>query len=1621
MNAQSLSLLMLNNSTVVIDINGEVRQLLPGEVPGPGEVIVIVGQGATASAEPDIQAQLVGDDGSNLGLDLDNEIASIISQIEEGVDPTQNDDFATAAGGQNGSSLTGSGDIDRTGAETIAETEFETGGLESQGLSETQSLTLLEVLAQAIFVGDDAVTVFETDVPWTITGTVEATETDTPTFVVQEGVAGDNGVFSIDAGGNWTYVANSAFDELNIGDSLVDVFTIESADGTLGSVTVTINGTNDLPQFVGTNDFVPDGGDSEEQVSTFAFEDGAYSFEFEENSPAGTVVGQVAATDPDNDVLIFSISTNVENEGGEPLFDIDPETGEISLTTAGAESYANDFETLNNVHNLVVTVTEGDGIGEPQSVDVDVVLSETNVNEPPIFEPPEDEEVGYVFTYPENSEVGAEVGSVPANDPEETTVTYSLDFTNDPTLDGLFSIDPDGTIRLTEAGAETFTNDFEWGDDNSHSITVIATDATGLSSQIDVVLNEENVNEPPIFEPPADEEVGYVFTYPENSEVGAEVGSVPANDPEETTVTYSLDFTNDPTLDGLFSIDPDGTIRLTEAGAETFTNDFEWGDDNSHSITVIATDATGLSSQIDVVLNEENVNEPPIFEPPEDEEVGYVFTYPENSEVGAEVGSVPANDPEETTVTYSLDFTNDPTLDGLFSIDPDGTIRLTEAGAETFTNDFEWGDDNTHSITVIATDATGLSSQIDVVLNEENVNEPPIFEPPADEEVGYVFTYPENSEVGAEVGSVPANDPEETTVTYSLDFTNDPTLDGLFSIDPDGTIRLTEAGAETFTNDFEWGDDNSHSITVIATDATGLSSQIDVVLNEQNVNEPPIFEPPEDEEVGYVFTYPENSEVGAEVGSVPANDPEETTVTYSLDFTNDPTLDGLFSIDSDGTIRLTEAGAATFTNDFEWGDDNSHSITVIATDATGLSSQIDVVLNEQNVNEPPIFEPPEEEEVGYVFTYPENSEVGAEVGSVPANDPEETTVTYSLDFTNDPTLDGLFSIDPDGTIRLTEAGAETFTNDFEWGDDNSHSITVVATDATGLSSQIDVVLNEENVNEPPIFEPPEDEEVGYVFTYPENSEVGAEVGSVPANDPEETTVTYSLDFTNDPTLDGLFSIDPDGTIRLTEAGAETFTNDFEWGDDNSHSITVIATDATGLSSQIDVVLNEQDVNEAPVTEDFNVDAGDAIIVPIIFDSDVEELDHISDQDDDFNGIQLNVMITSLPQYGTLLYTDDFGDTRVITESDLHVLGEEIDANKLFDPDNFTYVPGVGDEFEMGYSGDPEDIVLGEDGFYNWGVYVSDTEREITLENGNTITVSIEDNNDKPLKQYTGGQPHVGWGIGDTDGRGMNKQETLIVNLANNPLGLVTFGLDGMGGAFNTNSNVYVEVTYTLADGTTHVEQYQKDEGDVGNSQILYEFSYSSPDNPIVSMELSSSGGSWELRYLSGTEDITEDVTFDYVAVDSELVVSNESTVTIDVDESPEYEVLSAELGDDLNADLGNQMMLGDENANIFTWLDSTIDNGTDVVDNFSLDDLDKIDLTGILEDDVSVDIDDLAAIVNSGVDGDDVVLTVTDEGREQTIILEGVRESFEDAGFIAAGSITNELDMLTQVLKTDAV
>ena len=90
-----------------------------------------------------------------------------------------------------------------------------------------------------------------------------------------------------------------------------------------------------------------------------------------ENSPAGTVVATVTATDADatGGPTQFSIVASSDPNG---WFAINPETGEITLTAAGAASPLLDFESGIHTTTIQVAATDGTNAATPIDVEIDV-------------------------------------------------------------------------------------------------------------------------------------------------------------------------------------------------------------------------------------------------------------------------------------------------------------------------------------------------------------------------------------------------------------------------------------------------------------------------------------------------------------------------------------------------------------------------------------------------------------------------------------------------------------------------------------------------------------------------------------------------------------------------------------------------------------------------------------------------------------------------------------------------------------------------------------------------------------------------------------------------------------------------------------------------------------------------------------------------------------------------------------------------------------------------------------------------------------------------------------------------------------------------------------------------
>ncbi|MEZ8746452.1 VCBS domain-containing protein [Vibrio sp. 10N.261.49.A5] len=998
-------------------------------------------------------------------------------------------------------------------------------------------------------------------------------------------------------------------------------------------------------------------------------------------------------------------------------------------------------------------------------------------------------------------------------------------------------------------------------------------------------------------------------------------------------------------------------------------------------------------------------------------------------------GQIVITDVDSDTPTYSADgefnlvgSTNESQL-GVLSIDPDGAWTYVVNN-----DDVQYLDDDefvTEVYTVTASD--GTTSEVTITINGAD--------DPSDITVGEGDS--DTGEVTEDVDVDQESNNLATSGTLTITDVDDNDVaafepNGVFN--PEGSTNDTALGFLTITDGGEWtyvvnnndvqylDDDEFVTEVYTVTAIDGTTSEVTITIN--GADDPSEITVGEgDSDMGEVT---EDVDVDPESNDLMATG---TLTITDVDANDVAAFQPNGTFNPEGSTNDTALGMLTITDDGEWtyvvdnddmqylDDDEFVTEVYTVTAIDGTTSEVTITINGAD--------DPSEITVG---------EGDSDMGEVTEDvdvDPESNDLmaTGTLTITDVDANDvaafqpnGTFN--PEGSTNDIALGMLTITDDGEWtyvvdnddvqylDDDEFVTEVYTVTAIDGTTSEVTITING--------ADDPSEITVGEG-----DSDVGEVTEDVDVNeDTNELSVSGTLTITDVDTSDmpafkpnGVFT--PVGSTYALALGMLTITPEGAWSyvvdndavqylnDDDTVIERYVVTAIDGVEHVIEITING--VNDAPEATSFTVVNDEDAIIPILFDSEDGGMpDYISDIEDDHDDIPLNIRIESLPTNGSLLYTDENGVTREIVQSD-------VDNGVLFVPNNISFVAGPGEMFEMGFSGDPDDMPELVDGFYNWGVAVSPTERLITLDNGNTITVTIEDNNNKPLKQYQGEQSHVGFGIGDTDGRGMNKQETLVLDFTNNPLGVIDFGLDGLGGSFNTNSNVYVEVLYTFADGTTHTEQYQKDPGDTGNSQILYDFSYSSPDNPIVGMELSSTGGSWELRYVQGNEAVTEDPQFDYVAVGSNGAESTVETVTIDIEEPQQYNVISAASNEPLYAESGNDLLIGDSGDNIFTWLDSTLDNGTDIIKDFELYTEgagDLIDLNDLLEDPQDeTQMAELLGMIEVSVDVDDIALSIPINGGSdtQTIVVEGIATEMG-----ASVDLGNDLSVLAELIKNDA-
>ncbi|MDG2656003.1 tandem-95 repeat protein [Vibrio parahaemolyticus] len=1019
----------------------------------------------------------------------------------------------------------------------------------------------------------------------------------------------------------------------------------------------------------------------------------------------------------------------------------------------------------------------------------------------------------------------------------------SLDTNNGP-ANGTVSVNPDGSVTYTP-------NDNYHGAD---SFTYIVTSG-GVSESTTVNVEVTPVNDAPM----AKDDIA---TTQEDTAVTIDV--LP-NDSDVDGDKLSIQSASAPEAQGKVEI-VDGKLVFTPA--ENFNGDAE--------ITYTVTDGA-LTDQATVKVTVNAVNDTPIIKV---DAVESITEDAVNTDTVVATLTVRDTDTPEDQLAVSLENNSN----GYFVL-VGNEVKLTQAGVDAVNND----ELNLKDLTVSASVSDGVnptaSDSDSLVVNR--VNDAPTVENAIADQVlsedfdaytidlnevfkdsdsalnfsvsgndsiqisivsGVATITPTADWNGKETITFTAKDPSGESVNQTVDFTVAPVVD--IEADSADVVEDTPTIINVLGNDtFESTD------KVVSLDAENGPKNGTVIVN----NDGTVTYTPDDNYVGEdTFTYivtsggvSESTTVSVDV--TPENDApvakddtaitdEDTPVTIDV-LPNDTDVDGdKLSIESasvpkeQGTVEVVN-GKLVFTPAENFHGDAE--ITYTVSDGA-LTDQATVKVTVNAVNDTPVVE----------------SNIADQAL---AEDFTPYTIDLNTAFSDVDNVDGelTFSVSGNSNIQVAIVnGIATITPTADWN--GSETLAFTATDPSGesISQTVDFTVA-------PVVDIKADS-TNVVEDTPT-------IINVLGNDTfEGADKVVSLDAENSP---------KNGTVIVNNDGTVTYTPDDNYvGED---TFTYVVTSG-GVSESTTVTVNVTPVNDKPESEDFTHVVDDQL-THVVFDTDTKPLgsgdskDHIADVEDDLKGNDLHVRITELPTSGTLFFKDSDGE--------LHEIKEVSDT--LYDKDSLYYeADNVG--FLLGIKDRPNTPNGSEStsDFNNWGLSEDGGPSHSRIEhlaNGASITISSDSGE---LAQYNRQVSHIGNGIADNDGQGIEKGETITVDLSNNPVGSVNLGLDGLGGLFDYGDDNAALITVTYLDSNnvqqTQTFEFLKPEGNFmlfQETSVGYGKDLALPEGSVITqLDFSTKNeGNWELRYVEG---VPAEDSFGYVAVDSESGVSDPSTVNI---------------------------------------------------------------------------------------------------------------------------------------------
>ncbi|MFN1634556.1 tandem-95 repeat protein, partial [Vibrio harveyi] len=1105
------SLVPVGEQLVVIDLNGQLKVLAENERPLPGELIV-----AVIEDEPQkLQVKVATEEDEQ---DITQDVAQIIDALRDGQDPTLlNEEFAPAAGENAGSSLQESGTVERTGAEILASTLFETTGIAALGLSETQNLSLADLILNAANsdntspainprppVAEDDSVLTDEDASVSIDVLANDQDADSDSLSIESAtVPAEQGTVEI-IDGKLIFTPAEDFN----GEATVTYVVTDGALTDEATVTVTVNPINDAP--VAVNDTVTTDEDTAVTIDVLA----------NDSDPENDTLTITAASVPAEQGTVTIVDgklvfTPAENFNGDATISYTISDGQLTDDATVAV-------TVNPVNDAPVAVDDTVTTDEDTAVTIDVLANDSD---------------------PENDQLTITNASVPAEQGTVTIVDGKLVFTPAENFNG------DATISYT-------ISDGQLTDDATVAVTVnpvndapVAVDDTVTTDEdtavtIDVLANDSD---------PENDQLTIT-----NASVPAEQGTVAIVD-GKLVFTPAENFNGDATISYTISdgqLTDDATVAVTVnpvndapvAVDDTVTTD----EDTAVTIDVLANDSDPENDQLTItnasVPAEQGtvaiVDGKLVFTPAEnfngDATISYTISDGQLTDDATVAVTVnPVNDApvavndtvatdEDTAVTIDV-LTNDSDLENdqltitNASVPAEqGTVTIVD-GKLVFTPAENFNGDATISYTISDGQLTDGAT---VAVTVNPVNDAPVAvndTVSTDEDTAVTIDVlandsdPENDQLTITNASVPAEQGTVTIVDGKLVFTPAENFNG------DATISYT-------ISDGQLTDDATVAVTVNPVNDAPVAVNDTVATDEDTAVTIDVLANDSD---------PENDQLTITNASVPAEQGTVTIVDGKLVFTPAENFNGDATISytiSDGqlTDHATVAVTVNSVNDAPVAVNDA-----VSTDED-TAVTIDVLANDSD---------------------PENDMLTITAASVPAEQGTVTIVDGKLVFTPAENFNG------DATISYT-------ISDGQLTDDATVAVTVnpvndapMAVNDTGATDEdtavtIDVLANDSD---------PENDQLTIT-----NASVPAEQGTVAIVD-GKLVFTPAENFNGDATISYTISdgqLTDDATVAVTVNpvnDAPVAVNDtVSTDEDTAVTIDVLANDSDPENDQLTI-------------------------------------------------------------------------------------------------------------------------------------------------------------------------------------------------------------------------------------------------------------------------------------------------------------------------------------------------------------------------------------------------------------------------------------------------------------------